>query len=111
MTSAVVVGPMQEMALADALAWENACLTDTVAGRCTANAQLWSCEPALVAPARMSRLPGFDRACARAADAGWPIHLRATGGDLVPQGPGIVNLTLVFQGRQGAISGLFPMLA
>nr|WP_245513984.1 hypothetical protein [Antarcticimicrobium luteum] len=54
----------------------------------------------------MARLPGFARACTRAADAGWPVHLRATGGDLVPQGPGIVNLTLMFREPQGAASTL-----
>ena len=89
-------GPVHELALADALGWEAKCLTSIAAGSCSATAMLWSCEPALVAPSKMARLPGFARACARAADAGWPVHLRATGGDLVPQGPGIVNLSLVW---------------
>jgi len=30
------------------------------------------------------------------AELGWPVHLRATGGDVTPQGPGVVNVTLVF---------------
>ncbi len=102
MITAAATDPVRELALADALAWEAARLADIAAGRCTFSALLWSCEPALVAPSRLSRLPGFARACAQAADVGWPVHLRATGGDLVPQGPGIVNLTLMFRGPQGA---------
>jgi len=54
----------------------------------------------------MSRLSGFNGAHTAAARAGWPVHLRATGGDLVPQGPGIVNLTLVFRGPRSAAPSL-----
>lgn len=91
---------MLDLALSDALAWEAERLTDIAAGRCASTALLWSCEPALVAPSRLGRLPGFDHACAQAADAGWPVHLRSTGGDLVPQGPGIVNLSLMWLAPQ-----------
>ncbi|WP_150297263.1 lipoate--protein ligase family protein [Salipiger aestuarii] len=99
-------GAVRELAIADALAWEATCLTGIAAGHRAAITQLWSCEPALVAPAGLARLPGFARACAQATDAGWPVHLRATGGDLVPQGPGIVNLTLMFRGPPDASSTL-----
>jgi len=81
-------------------------LADVVAERCAAAALLWSCEPALVAPLRMSSLSGFNRARTASARAGLPVHLRATGGDLVPQGPGIVNLTLVFRGPRSAAFSL-----
>ncbi|MGD9866063.1 MAG: biotin/lipoate A/B protein ligase family protein [Pseudodonghicola sp.] len=106
MITAAATDPVRKLALADALAWEAARLTDIAVGRRDAAALLWSCEPALVAPSKMAKLPGFARACAQAADAGWPVHLRATGGDLVPQGPDIVNLTLLFRGPQGAASTL-----
>lgn len=99
-------GLVRELALADALAWEADRLADVVAERCSAAALLWSCEPALVAPSRMSSLFGFNSARMCAARAGWPVHLRATGGDLVPQGPGIVNLTLVFRGPRSAAFSL-----
>lgn len=102
MTTPAATDPVRELALADALAWEAARLAEIAAGGRTSAVLLWSCEPALVAPSRLSRLPGFARACVRAANAGWPVHLRATGGDLVPQGPGIVNLTLMFLRPQGA---------
>ena len=97
---------MRTKALADALAWEAARLADIAAGRCTRAAMLWSCETALVVPARLSRLPGFKRACARATNAGWPVHLRATGGDLVPQGHGIINLSVMFRWPLGAAASL-----
>ncbi len=84
------------MALADALDWEAARLADVASGRAGSAALLWQCERALAVPAAMRSRPGFDAACARAAGAGWPVHLRATGGDVVPQGPGVLNLTLVF---------------
>lgn len=102
MTVSSDLGPVEKMTLAKALAWEADRLADVAAGRRSAAALMWSCEAALVAPSSMSRVPGFDDACANAASAGWPVHLRATGGDLVPQGPGIVNLTLVFRGPQSA---------
>ncbi|WP_417806748.1 lipoate--protein ligase family protein [Thioclava sp.] len=101
-----VDSPVRELVLADALEWEAARLANIAAGRCCAAALLWSCERALVAPASLSRQPGFKRACSRANDAGWPVHLRATGGDLVPQGPDIVNLSLLFRAPPGAAFGL-----
>ncbi|MBC7147375.1 MULTISPECIES: lipoate--protein ligase family protein [Thioclava] len=106
MTMTAPDSPVRELALADALDWEAARLGDIAAGRCGAAALLWSCERALVAPASLSRQPGFKRACSRANDAGWPVHLRATGGDLVPQGPDIVNLSLLFRAPPGAAFGL-----
>ncbi len=101
-----MVATVREMALAEALAWEAARLADVAEGRSSAAALLWSCEPALVAPMRLGALPGFARACAAAAEGGWPVHLRATGGDLVPQGPGVVNLTLLFRAPPGPAPGL-----
>ncbi|MCD1628177.1 hypothetical protein K7H22_19485 [Seohaeicola saemankumensis] len=98
--------PMRELALADALEWEAARLADIAGGRAGAAALLWSCERALVAPASLSRHPNFKRAYSRANEAGWPVHLRATGGDLVPQGPEIVNLSLLFRAPLGTASGL-----
>ncbi|WP_417425653.1 lipoate--protein ligase family protein [Hoeflea sp.] len=106
MTASTDHGPVRELALAEALAWEADRLADVAAGRRSAAALLWSCETALVAPSRMSSFSGFDDACTGAANAGWPVHLRATGGDLVPQGPGVVNLTLVFRGPRSATPSL-----
>ncbi|MCR8722698.1 lipoyl protein ligase domain-containing protein [Frigidibacter sp. ROC022] len=106
MSETAAPGPVREMPLAEALDWEAARLADIAEGRAAAAALLWSCEPALVAPKRLGGLPGFARAGAAAAEAGWPVHLRATGGDLVPQGPGVTNLTLLFRAPPGPAPGL-----
>jgi lipoate-protein ligase A len=51
---------------------------------------------ALVMPRRMSRLPGFVEAGETLADSGWPILLRETGGEPVPQSSATVNIALVY---------------
>ncbi|WP_085636809.1 MULTISPECIES: lipoate--protein ligase family protein [unclassified Pseudomonas] len=51
---------------------------------------------ALVMPRRLNRLPGFDRACEVSAAAGWPVLLRETGGEPVPQSASTVNIALVY---------------
>ena len=51
---------------------------------------------ALVMPRRMSRLPGFAEASETLADSGWPILLRETGGEPVPQSSATVNIALVY---------------
>ncbi|RMQ48646.1 hypothetical protein ALQ04_01959 [Pseudomonas cichorii] len=51
---------------------------------------------ALVMPRRMSRLPGFAEASAVLADSGWPVLLRETGGEPVPQSCATVNIALVY---------------
>ncbi len=54
------------------------------------------CDRALVMPRRMSRLPGFVEAHETLADSGWPILLRETGGEPVPQSSATVNIALVY---------------
>lgn len=51
---------------------------------------------ALVMPRRMSRLPGFSEASETLTDLGWPILLRESGGEPVPQSPATVNIALVY---------------
>ena len=51
---------------------------------------------ALVMPRRMSRLPGFVEASETLADSGWPVLLRETGGEPVPQSSATVNIALVY---------------
>ncbi|MDH0747460.1 lipoate--protein ligase family protein [Pseudomonas sp. GD03842] len=51
---------------------------------------------ALVMPRRLSRLPGFTEASETLADIGWPVLLRESGGEPVPQSPATVNVALVY---------------
>lgn len=59
-------------------------------------------------PRRLSRLPAFETASQVSADAGWPVLLRETGGEPVPQSAATVNIALVYapprsEGDQGRI--------
>ncbi len=51
---------------------------------------------ALVLPRRLSRLGGFIEASETLADLGWPVLLRESGGEPVPQSPATVNVALVY---------------
>ncbi len=51
---------------------------------------------ALVVPRRLSRLEHFEAACGELAASGWPVLLRETGGEPVPQSPATVNVALVY---------------
>jgi lipoate-protein ligase A len=51
---------------------------------------------ALVMPRRLSRLEGFVDASATLSDTGWPVLLRESGGEPVPQSPATVNIALVY---------------
>jgi lipoate-protein ligase A len=70
---------------------------------------------ALVMPRRMSRLEHFEMACAELAIAGWPVLLRETGGEPVPQSPAVVNVALVYvaprsEGDHGRIEQAYQRL-
>ena len=55
----------------------------------------WSSEkPALVCPAPFQRKAQFERARAISREAGWPIATRSTGGGVVPQRPGTLNVAV-----------------
>lgn len=63
-------------------------------------ARLWLAAPALVVPRSYRHLEGFDAACAELGAAGCPVHVRPSGGGVVPQGPGMLNLSLAYTVRQ-----------
>ncbi|HEX7387861.1 MAG TPA: lipoate--protein ligase family protein [Castellaniella sp.] len=62
---------------------------------------LWQAPPGLVVPRTYRTRPGFLEMQARFEQEGWPVHVRQSGGGVVPQGPGILNLSLAqrFCGR------------
>ncbi|MEL7104803.1 MAG: protein ligase [Pseudomonadota bacterium] len=56
----------------------------------------WDSPRALVTPKKLAAKPAFDAAAAASRARGWPVEVRATGGDVTPQGPGVVNVTHVY---------------
>ena len=81
---------LHEAPLADGGAHEGAWLASAAAaGRAVAH--LWQGRPGLVAPRSYTLQPGW----ASAAPA-FDVQLRSSGGGLVPQGPGVWNLSLVW---------------
>ena len=60
-------------------------------------AHLWSGAPGLVVPRSYTRLEGWPAARERWAAMGRSALVRASGGGLVPLGPGVLNLTLVWR--------------
>lgn len=70
---------------------------------------------ALVMPRRLSRLPGFEAACQASAENGWPVLLRETGGEPVPQSVATINIALVYapprsEGDHGRIETAYRRL-
>ncbi|SMG53534.1 lipoate--protein ligase family protein [Paraburkholderia susongensis] len=93
-----------EAGAADPLAAETALLSLAETGRCVAH--LWEGPLSLVVPRSYRRFAGFEPARAEFARHGCPVFLRMSGGGLVPQGPGILNLSLAYpvRGTMGALS-------
>jgi lipoate-protein ligase A len=71
-----------------------------------AAAHLWTARQCFVVPRSYERLSGWAKACAAAAAAGWPVHVRRSGGGLVPLGPGVLNLSLVW--RSAPVASIDP---
>jgi hypothetical protein len=82
---------VHERPLADGIATEAEWMTAVaVTGR--AAAHLWFGEAGLVAPRNCMALPGWAD-----AERAHPVQVRVSGGGVVPQGPGVVNLSLVWR--------------
>jgi len=61
----------------------------------------WESPRCLVAPKSLSSKPGFERAAIALETEGWPVSLRSTGGDVTPQGTGILNVSHVYATEPG----------
>jgi hypothetical protein len=81
----------------DALANERQLLREIATGDGTPRFAVWRTPQALIVPRGMPGRANFEVAATNAEAAGWPVYERDTGGDLTPQTPGIVNLSLVFR--------------
>ncbi len=80
-------GLRRELALFDRVA----------AGAISSGAVFWRSERAIVAPRSAERQSGFPQAAEAMARRGWPVVLRSTGGDVVPQSAGILNIAFSFR--------------
>ncbi len=63
--------------------------------------KIWEGTQSLVAPKKLAALPAFAAVADQMAQDGWPVHVRATGGDATPQGPGVLNVTHVYTWNSG----------
>lgn len=59
-------------------------------------AQMWTAPTCLVVPRSYHRHAALDAVRERFATQGCPVYLRPSGGGLVPQGAGILNLSLAY---------------
>lgn len=78
----------------------------------TAAVLVWRTEPAIIVPRGLPHRDTFARAAAAVEALGVPVFERDTGGDLTPQDPGIVNLSLAFRmdGEGAAIKDAYLRL-
>lgn len=60
------------------------------------SACVWESRQGLVVPRTYRRFDTFTTACERFALQGWPVTVRQSGGGIVPQGLGILNLSLAY---------------
>ncbi len=97
----------------EALDHEMGLLDRVAAGEASFFCSIWSTQRCLIAPCSLSRNPCFEHARARMAAKGWPVFLRSTGGDVTPQAPGIINISIIFTiapGRPKPIQDAYRML-
>jgi lipoate-protein ligase A len=89
---------------ADPLAAEIDLMSLAASGRCVAH--LWQAPVSLVVPRSYQRFAALEHARADFAERGCPVFLRMSGGGLVPQGPGILNLSMAYpvRGTVGELS-------
>lgn len=62
---------------------------------------VWEPAQSIVVPGSYRRFDRFTMLCDRFASRGWPVSVRRSGGGLVPQGPGMVNVSLAWRTRAG----------
>lgn len=98
---------------ADALDLERGLLAEVCdAGTGQARALVWRTPRAIIVPRGLPSRGYFDKARAAVEVLGYPVHERDTGGDLTPQDPGVVNLSLCFMltGQEASIAHAYGRL-
>ena len=107
---------IQQLSVEAGLKAEQDLLASVCAGELDVGILFWQpTDCALVMPRRLSRLSGFEQASLELADSGWPILLRETGGEPVPQSASTINIALVYaparaEGDHGRIETAYRRL-
>ena len=65
---------------------------------------IWQTTQCLVAPKSLGRNVNFEAAQTSLQEQSWPIFLRDTGGDITPQGQGILNVSLAYLAPKNKLS-------
>ncbi len=82
-------------------------LFDRVAmGAIRSGAVFWRSGRAIVAPRSATRRAGFSQVAEAMARRGWPVVLRSTGGDVVPQSAGVLNIAFSFSAEPSPDFGI-----
>lgn len=84
------------------------CLLEVAAEQGSA-AAVWEPPQGLVVPPSYRRHEGFDALCAVFEAEGWPVSVRRSGGGLVPQGAGMLTLSLAWRTRLDLGRGMEPV--
>lgn len=88
---------LERLSVEEGLRAEQDLLADVCAGRQPLGLLFWQpTDQALVVPRRMSRIDCFDIASQAVSAVGWPVLLRETGGEPVPQSAATINIALVY---------------
>jgi lipoate-protein ligase A len=96
-TQGALMSELRRLRTEHGLQAELALLAAVCEGRCNDGVLFWQpTDQALVMPRRMERLPGFTQGADATQALGWPVLLRETGGEPVPQSAATLNVALVY---------------
>ncbi|MFK7858154.1 MAG: hypothetical protein AB8B64_05020 [Granulosicoccus sp.] len=72
----------------------------------------WTTSQSLIAPRSLQRKHDINDAMALSAYHNWPVYFRQTGGDVTPQGSGVLNVAVAFALdplERPSISGIYQL--
>jgi lipoate-protein ligase A len=94
-----------------AIGQDDMILAQVMASEAPATVRIWQTPQCISVPRHFSLHDRFDDAALTLADRGWPITLRSSGGSAMPQGPGVLNISMVFpHDRPMSIEAGFQLL-